>query len=159
VIFSQEPLPLGTAGAVKYAEHYINNGPFLVVNGDSFARVDINAMLGFHASRNARATIALSRIDDSSDFGTVKLDNNNRIISFSEKDPAGGPAFVNAGIYLFETSVLSLIPKGVKFSLEHEVFNTITDCYGFKTDARLVDIGTKERYNEAQKIFSSKDCI
>jgi NDP-sugar pyrophosphorylase family protein len=39
------------------------------------------------------------------------------------------------------------------FSLEHDIFPQLVsgkNCYGFVVDAEVVDIGTPERYVEAQ---------
>ena len=48
--YSIEDKPLGTAGAVKLAEKYVEE-TFFGLNGDTFTDLDITAMLAFHRER------------------------------------------------------------------------------------------------------------
>ena len=51
--YSIEKKPLGTAGAIKNAEKYVNN-TFLVLNGDSYLKIDYNKLINFHKSKKAK---------------------------------------------------------------------------------------------------------
>ena len=55
-----EDSPLGTAGAVKNSESYLDS-TFIVLNGDVFTDLDIADMLSFHRQRKAAATISHCR--------------------------------------------------------------------------------------------------
>src|SRR6202142_1516315 len=47
--YSKEEIPLGTAGAVKLAQRYLQGIPeFLVLNGDSFLEIDFQSLRTFH---------------------------------------------------------------------------------------------------------------
>jgi mannose-1-phosphate guanylyltransferase len=63
ITYSEEDSPLGTAGAIKKAQRYIDD-TFLVLNGDSYFDVDINKLLDFHKSKSSKFTIALTNIKD-----------------------------------------------------------------------------------------------
>jgi len=79
-----EDSPLGTAGAVKNTEGYLNS-TFIVLNGDIFTDLDISAMVGFHRRNRAKATISLKWVDNTSAFGVVETDGDGRVSRFIEK--------------------------------------------------------------------------
>ena len=66
--YSVEDTPLGTAGAVKNSERYLDN-TLVVLNGDVFTDQDISAMVKFHYEKKAIATIALTPVDDPTSYG------------------------------------------------------------------------------------------
>ncbi|MCL0076410.1 nucleotidyltransferase family protein [Dehalococcoidia bacterium] len=70
--YVEEDTPLGTAGAVKNAERHLDN-TFLVLNGDVFTDLDIAAMIESHLERKAKATIALTPVDDPTSYLTFRL--------------------------------------------------------------------------------------
>ena len=116
ITYSEEDTALGTAGAIKKAERYLD-GPFFVLNGDSYLDVDFMKLLEFHRSVGfVSASMVLIKSDDSSHYGSVLLEGN-RIVNFLEKGGGQGSK-VNGGVYLFERSVLDLIPPNKKVSLE-----------------------------------------
>src|SRR3970282_1272090 len=54
-----EPMPLGTAGAVRYAGDSLTES-VVVFNGDVLTQVDLAAVLRLHRERRAKRTIVLS---------------------------------------------------------------------------------------------------
>lgn len=156
--FSREQNPLGTGGALKNARYFINSDPFFVLNGDSFCAIDLNAFLDFHKSKLARGTIAVSRAAQTGDYGSITLDESDGITGFREKQTADVLRYVNAGIYCLNEDVFSLMPDEQTFSLEYDFFPALTGkgFYGFCVDAPFYDIGTPQRYAEAQKKLKDK---
>ena len=153
VLFSHEEKPLGTGGALKHAEALIKSSVVLVLNGDSICNMDMEEFLEFHSGKNALASIALVAPEKEADYGAVTIDAEARITSFSEKAP--GASHINAGVYIFSKEMLGMMPPGKKYSLEEEFFPTILDreVYGYVTGAKLIDIGTAERYARAPEFL------
>ncbi|MDD5489587.1 MAG: nucleotidyltransferase family protein [Candidatus Moranbacteria bacterium] len=149
--FSEEDTPLGTGGAVKKAKPLIKSDHFLVLNGDSLASVDFNEFYQSHLDKKAMLSLALANVaDDSSSYGRVMLASDNRIASFNEKQN-----LVSAGVYLMRKDVFDFMPAENSFSLEHDFFPKITEAsYGFVSDKGFIDIGTPERYRQANRLFS-----
>jgi NDP-sugar pyrophosphorylase family protein len=156
LFYSEENSPLGTAGAIKNAEKYSDNLN-LILNGDSILDINYGNALEFHKKKKSDLTIIASYVENISDYGGMELDNNDKIISFIEKGkPSSG--WVNAGLYVCERSLWGLIPEGKNISLEKEIFPKIISeksCYGYKTEKFFIDIGTPERYKEAERILGS----
>lgn len=154
-LFSEETSPLGTGGAVRHALPLIASNPFLLLNGDSFCRIDLAALLAFHETRGARASIVVTAARGRNDGGNIELAADGRISAFREKAAAatGRPALINAGIYVLSRD----LPAGWKqpdpLSLERDVFPQLAStgsCFGFLVDSEVIDIGTPERYADAQ---------
>ena len=151
---AHETEPLGTAGALKNAEHLVGQDTFFAFNGDVLTDVDLSALLEFHRASGADGTILLTPVEDPSVYGVVPTDENGRVTGFVEK-PAPEDAVtneINAGVYVLEPSVLGSIPSGRAISIEREVFPAMAergDLYARATDAYWMDIGTPEKYLQA----------
>jgi D-glycero-alpha-D-manno-heptose 1-phosphate guanylyltransferase len=154
LLFSREAIPLGTGGAIKNAEPLIASNPFLVLNGDSLCRADIKDFFYFHVGKKALLSLVVTGVNESGDFGSIAMDGKDRITGFLEKG-SSGRSLINAGIYLLDSKVLSLIPTQSQFSLEHDLFPALVgkDFFGFLTKEALIDIGTPERYEQAQRLL------
>jgi histidinol-phosphate phosphatase family protein len=157
--YSQEPEPLGTGGALRFALAQFASDPVLVLNGDSFYTTDLKAFRDWHWHHRATASIALTRVRRSDRFGHVKLDADAQIVSFSEKHHDAGPGWINAGIYLLGREVLENIPEGKNISLEHDVFPCWTGrgLYGYYSPGRFLDIGTPEDFAKAEGFLGSAE--
>jgi NDP-sugar pyrophosphorylase family protein len=150
LLFSPEESPLGTAGAIGKAASLIRNNPFLVVNGDSLCEANPEQLLAFHAAKGGCATLTLTTANQRTDVGFVTMDQHSRLSAFAEKQPGGTGRFHNAGIYVFERSILERLPAYRPCSLETDLLPHLLEqgVYGFACDAPLYDIGTPERLEQ-----------
>ena len=155
--YSKESRPLGTAGAVKFAERHLQQvSDFLVMNGDSFLELDFRQFIRFHREHRGMASMAVRRVPDAARYGTVEVDAQNRVIGFREKIGAEVPGVVNGGVYVFNRAVLRHIPEGPA-SLEKEVFPRLLEhgMYAFEQHGMFIDIGTPKDYARAQALCAS----
>lgn len=152
---------MGTGGAVKLAEPLIDTDDFFVVNGDTYLEADLQAMLRFHRSSEAIATIALARREDTGRYGGVVRDRSNRIISFEEKARGGKAGDINGGLYIFRSAVFDRIPANAVCSLEREILPALIGkgLFGFPVDGYFIDIGIPEDYEKAKKELPSRRAI
>jgi len=149
--YTLEDSPLGTAGAVKNAGEYLDS-TFVVLNGDIYTDLDISAMFDFHRQRKARATIALTRVDNPCAFGVVETDSQGKIGRFLEK-PAPDEVttnWINAGVYILEPEVLQHVPDNAHYMFERGLFPRLlelgeTMC-GYQFQGQWLDMGTPEKY-------------
>jgi D-glycero-alpha-D-manno-heptose 1-phosphate guanylyltransferase len=152
--YSREEQPLGTAGALKLAQHHLEEVPdFLVMNGDSFLEMDFGQLLRFHRERRGLASMAVVSVQDAGRYGTVQVDASSRVIGFTEKTGAAAPGLINAGVYVFNRAIFEHIPEGPT-SLEREVFPSVLDrgIYALEQRGMFIDIGTPEDYARAQAL-------
>jgi len=149
ITYLKEEHPLGTAGSLGMMETPTET--VLVMNGDILTRVDFGAMLSYHQDQNADFTVAVQGYDIEVPYGVIEC-TDTMVESFSEK-----PAMrflVNAGIYLLEPSVFSMIPKNIYFdmtTLIKSLLDTKRRVAAFPIREYWLDIGEYSSYVEAQK--------
>ena len=156
VEYATEKELLGTGGALKNAQKYLEDSTFLVLNGDSYLDINLLDFIQYHKEKEAQGTIALTKVDVSEQYGLVEIDKENRIRGFFEK--AKGDKFgmiINAGIYLFEPDLLNYIPEQKKISLEKEFFPHLLReniaLFGYLSSGYFIDIGSSQKYDQAQR--------
>jgi D-glycero-alpha-D-manno-heptose 1-phosphate guanylyltransferase len=152
--YSKELQALGTAGAVKLAQHYLQDASdFVVMNGDSFLEIDFWRLIGFHREQGGLVSIAVVPVQNAHRYGTVQVDTASRVIGFAEKTGSDAPGLVNAGVYVFNRAIFEHIPEGPA-SLEKDVFPQILGrgVYALEQHGMFIDIGTPEDYTRAQAI-------
>jgi len=123
-----------------------------VLNGDIFTDLDITAMISLHLERKAKATIALTTVDDPTSYGLIETNAEGRVTRFLEK-PSWNQVttnMINAGTYVLESEVLTHIPPQANFSFERDLFPLLLDqgepIYAYSSPAYWIDIGTPEKY-------------
>jgi mannose-1-phosphate guanylyltransferase len=155
--YAVEPTPLDTAGAIRFAAHHAGiDETFVVVNGDVLTDADISALIDFHRASGAEGTISLTPVDDPSAFGVVPTDADGRVEAFIEKPPRDeAPThYINAGTYVFETSVLDRIPGERRVSIERETFPALVEAgtlFALGSEAYWLDTGTPDAYLRAHR--------
>jgi len=172
IVINDEPKPLGTGGAVKFAEKHIT-GRFLVVNGDIICSLNLDDMINFHQKNNAISTISLWPVKNVSEFGVADVKENVNIVGFVEKPKQeDAPSnFINAGAYCLEPEILDYIKTGRLVSMEKEIFPTIIRdtgrFFGFIFEGYWMDIGRINSYIEVHRFlmkeknmdnFQGKNC-
>jgi mannose-1-phosphate guanylyltransferase len=158
----KEDEPLGTAGAVKNCEAHLTSDRFFVLNADIVSTMDLGAMARAHKANGGAGTISLKEVapDQVVNYGVIREDEQVaqegavRIAEFVEKpkDPSLAPSrLINAGAYLLDRSVLSLIPKGQMVSMEKEVFPQLIPrgLYGLPFAGEWHDVGDPARLRAA----------
>ena len=153
--YSNETVPLGTAGALKLAQRYVQDeSEFLVINGDTFLEIDFNEFIFFHRKHSSLATMAVVPVENSSRYGTVQVGADGRILGFLEKTGQNAPGIINAGVYVFSYAAMALIPQGPA-SLEREVFPLLMGqgFYAIEQRGMFIDIGTPDDYARAKKMY------
>jgi mannose-1-phosphate guanylyltransferase len=125
----------------------------VVLNGDSMVpNLDFAAFRATHRRSGAAGALVVVPPDERSDTGTLALAEDGRVTTFAEKQTAPGAGYVSAGIYLLTQALLAMIPAGRTVSLEREMMPLWIEhgLHGYVHAGRLVDIGTPERWREAE---------
>ena len=152
--YAKEEKRLGTGGAIQNAMKQIGTSPFFVLNGDILlADFSLREMLDrFHPGM---AGVLLSvHVPDIRPYGEIVSDSDGKILAFREKQPTCSAGYINGGVYLFNATIADAFPKGQEtFSMEREVFPSVSNLYTLQTDASWIDIGVPERLEDARKHF------
>ena len=157
-----EPEPLGTGGAIKFAEPYLD-GTTIVFNGDVLTETDLAALVERHRARDARATIVLAPVENPARYGLVETDGEGNVTRFVEKpDPTQITCnTINAGIYVLEPDTFDRIPAATKYSIERRYFPSLVErgetFAAFVERGYWLDIGTPAAYRQAHRdIFDGR---
>jgi D-glycero-D-manno-heptose 1,7-bisphosphate phosphatase len=119
LVFSYEPSPAGTAGALHHALRYLDER-FLLCNGDSLFDTNLAALLADAASDgpDTLVRLMLCALPDASRYGVVTL-ADGRVSAFSARPAPGAAGVINAGIYAMRRAILDQCPPAG--SLERDV--------------------------------------
>ena len=154
--YVEEDQPLGTGGAMMNAlTTYAHAKPLFVLNGDTFVKLDYQAMYAQHVNAGARLTMALRHVDDCSRYGKVMTDEQH-IIEFREKGEQG-PGLINAGVYLLQPDLFSKYTLPRQFSFEQDfMFPYLAEikAQAFMANDYFIDIGIPDDYARAIRDFS-----
>lgn len=152
--YSIEEVPLGTAGSVKNAHRYLDD-TFMVISGDAVTDFDLKAIVDYHRSHQAMATLTLYRVPNPLEYGVVIIDSGGRIQEFQEK-PSWGQVMsdtVNTGIYVLEPQVLDLFEAGKPFDFSKDLFPILLKngepLYGYVASGYWCDVGNIQEYIRA----------
>jgi mannose-1-phosphate guanylyltransferase len=151
ILYAVEKEPLGTGGAIRNAAQMLNldtlgDEPIVIFNGDVLSRHSIADQITFHQAKGADATLHLIEVEDARAFGCVPTDADGRVTAFLEKMDNPVTNSINAGCYVFHSSVIERIPLGEVVSIERETFPALVESgrpvFGYKEQAYWLDVGT-----------------
>ena len=156
IVTAVEAEPLGTAGALRFVIPEINTDPVLVMNGDSFTGADLCDFADAHRQSGAELSILCAEVQDTAAFGRLDISPEGRVLAFAEKSPdPSGPGVINAGVYLFNRTMLDRIKDMQGPSLERDVFQALAPetIHAVTSDATFIDIGTPEDLTRAKDVL------
>lgn len=152
--YTIEESPLGTAGSVKQAQALLDD-TFIVISGDALTDFDLSAIIDFHKTRKAMATLTLYRVPNPLEYGVVIIDEQGRIRQFQEK-PSWGEVIsdtVNTGIYVLEPEALDYFEPELKFDFSNDLFPILLEkedpLYGYVANGYWCDVGNLSEYMRA----------
>ena len=148
-----EPQILGTGGAIKNVADFWDNQPFMVVNADIVADIDLKEVYSDHCRHHPPATLVLC---DDPVFNSVAVKHNKWITGFFNRADGDLTSSDNlltfTGIQVLEPQVLNYIPQNTFYSSIDAFKKILAD--GKKLGAfitskdRWQDIGTPESYRQ-----------
>ena len=155
IAYLNEDEPLGTAGVLS-SLIFQNDDPFIVINCDIYTDMDFSALLNSHYASGCEATICLREFSYQIPFGVVKASKDKKILAIEEKPELA--YLINAGVYVFNPSVINLIPKNGFFlmtSLIEELINVKKSVNSYSIDGFWLDIGHQDDLERVSSFFNT----
>lgn len=149
--YLHEEKELGTAGPLSILP-IVNNKPILIVNGDLVTKVNFSALFDFHNNSKSDFTVGTSTYSMEIPFGVLDLNPEGTIKSVSEKPVVTFP--INAGIYVINPEIVSLVEKDKHYTMTQLVESAIAKGFAvgaFPIHERWLDVGLPEQYKSAQR--------
>lgn len=146
--YAVEKKLLGTAGAIRNAASCGRGDEFLILNADTFYRMDYGKLKALADKEQSDMALVLRRVPDIRRYGEARL-CGNRLVSFNEKTQEERPGTINGGVYLMRRALIDEIPAG-KISLENEMIprwlKEGRKISGTVSDGYFIDIGVPDDY-------------
>lgn len=151
-IISVEDSPLGTGGAIRKACTLAREKTVLILNGDTFFRIDLSALSDFHAAHDAYCSLCLKPMRNFDRFGVVELAGDRRVRLFREKQYYA-EGLINGGVYALDRERFLQEELPAVFSFEKDYLEKMLAArriYGLIQDNYFIDIGIPEDYRLVQ---------
>lgn len=150
VSYSEESTPLGSAGALNKASVFLQNKPFIVVNGDILTSLNVSELVSFHQEDKHIATMALSTEPNTKGYGVALL-RGEKIVKFLKQDKKQVTQLINAGVYVMNSAFLQHLPKSGALEDVFEKLAKEGKLAGFPFDGSWYEVSTPENYERALK--------
>jgi NDP-sugar pyrophosphorylase family protein len=153
VRYSLEPAILGSAGGPRHALPLFDDDPFLIVNGDTMAEVDLSALFAAHVDSGAEVTLAVVPNPAPLRYGGVVVDDQDRVMEFTR--PGAAPqSWHFVGLQVANRSVFAGLQDEVAIDSVNQVYRRrLATAPGavrvFRCAGRFLDVGRPDDYLEA----------
>ena len=144
-----------TGCRIKKVKEYIENETFMLTYGDGVSDVDISKLIMHH--KNHGKAITMTSVQPEGRYGSLIVDNNQRVLSFQEK-PQGDGAWINAGFFVCEPEVLDYIPEGDKIVFEREPLESLAKAgqlYTYKHEGFWKPMDTLRDKTELERLWKT----
>lgn len=156
ITYIDEEKPLGTAGGLKYLPSEVS-GIIFVTNSDIIIEGDYRKILKFHKDNKNEITIVASVKNYNIPYGVCEIENGGILRKIKEKPNLS--FLVNTGMYVVNSSVLSIIPEGEYYHITQLIEDI--KCRGKRigvypvSENAWMDVGEWEKYKETLGKFKS----
>lgn len=155
-----EPELLGSAGTIRANASWIDPiEPFLVAYADNLTGSDLSRLVATHRAERPVLTMGLFRAAEPQRCGIAEVAGGGErgaIVGFVEKPQVPASNLANAGIYVTDARILDWIPETMPADLGHDVLPRLAGrMFGELLSAPLIDVGTWESYERAQREVGS----
>lgn len=153
--------PAGLAHAVKIAQPFLGDSPFIMYLGDNLIQNELGVFVDSFKEQNVDALILLRSVVNPSAFGVAKVDERGQVLQLVEKPLVPPSNLALVGIYFFSSvihSAISCIQPSARGELEiTDAIQCLIDQRS-KVEARQIegwwlDTGKKDDLLEANRII------
>ena len=153
VTMTNEPELLGSAGTLHVNREFVaGEREFAVLYADVLTNCRFDNMLAFHRLSQAPVTLGTYRVPNPTQCGIIATGETGRVLEFTEKPkfPKSDTAF--SGVLIGGPALLDLVPSITPADIGFDVLpKLVGKMFAFPIDDYVLDIGTLEKYEQAQR--------
>ncbi len=153
VTLSEEPSLLGSAGTIHANRDFVaGEREFAVLYADVLTDCRFDKLLEFHRLRKAPVTVGYYHAPNPAQCGILSTASDGRVLDFTEKpsQPKADTAF--SGLLIGGPDFLAEVPERIPADLGFDVLpRLVGKMFAFPIEGFILDIGTAEKYEYAQK--------
>ncbi len=149
--YSLEDRLLGTAGALKKAEAWLND-VFFTMYGDSYLFLDFSLVMSYFKSQNKLALMTVYKNYDQYDRSNTVVEGN-LVKKFSKRKKTKDMVYIEYGANIFRKEALELIPEKPPYSLD-DLFPRLIEMdelLAFEVKERFYEIGSPQGLKEFEE--------
>lgn len=135
VTYIQQEAPLGLAHAVKIAQDFLEDSPFVMYLGDNLIMNGIASIVSEYQKNEANAQILLAHVDNPQQFGVAELDGEH-VVRLVEKPKEPKTDLALVGVYIFDKHIFEAV-NAIKPSWRGELEITDAIQYLIESDYRV----------------------
>ncbi len=160
----------GTADAIYQNLSFLKKShePYVVIaNGDCVYKMDFNKVLEYHIDKKADITVVCSDLPEGSAierYGTITLNEDNRIEEFEEKPLQAKSNIVSCGVYVIRRrQLIEMIEKSAqedRYDFVRDIlirYKDIKRIYGYKTTEYWRNIAAVDDYFNTNMDFLKRE--
>ncbi len=152
----------GAIAGINYAMNITGKDEYLVVAGDNLFDFSIKELIEFY-KRKRKTVIALYDVKDiekAKRYGVAGIDNENKVISLTEKPDNPESTLISTAMYVFPRNVKEIIeeylsgknnPDNPGYFISYLSKNY--EVYGYPFSGLWMDIGNIDEYRHAFSMF------
>jgi len=155
-----EPVIQGTGGGIRSLRALVDDGPFLVLNGDILFSIDLPPLVAAHVASGAAATMVLLPMPAGERYAAVELDPSRLVRRIAGHGP-GGPRLSPwhfTGVHLLTPAVFDFMNASGPEDINREVYPRMLEG-GLSIRGEVLapsstywsDLGTPSRYAAAHR--------
>ncbi|QCH26958.1 nucleotidyltransferase family protein [Clostridium tyrobutyricum] len=148
--YIEEDKRMGTAGAIRLAEEYLNTS-FFVINGDILTNINFQSLMKYHINHEFDMTIGSRNYDMQVPYGV--LNTEELCITSLEEKPVYS-FMVSGGIYVLNPQIIKYIPQNKYYDITQLInllINKNRKIGNFPIQEYWMDIGKVEDYHKANE--------
>ncbi|MBR4277695.1 MAG: glucose-1-phosphate adenylyltransferase subunit GlgD [Lachnospiraceae bacterium] len=160
----------GTADAIYQNISFLKKShePYVVIaNGDCVYKMDFNKVLEYHIDKKADITVVCSELPEGSAierYGTITMNEDNRIEEIEEKPLQAKSTIVSCGVYVIRRrQLIEMIEKSAqedRYDFVRDIlirYKDIKRIYGYKTTEYWRNIAAVDDYFNTNMDFLKKE--
>ncbi|NEQ36815.1 MAG: glucose-1-phosphate thymidylyltransferase [Okeania sp. SIO3I5] len=128
--------PAGLAHAVKIAQPFLEDSPFIMYLGDNIIESQLGQFLDTFKQKQLDALILLRKVPNPTAFGVAKVDEKGKVLGLVEKPKVPPSDLALVGVYFFSNQIHNAI-SNIKPSARGEL--EITDAIQYLIDQQISD--------------------
>lgn len=145
----------GVAGGIRSCKKHLTQDVILIIMGDALTDCNLTKLYEEHLKSGCAVTAGIMEVNDTSQYGVIVTDKNNKIISFQEKpkQQLAKSNLANTGIYFFNQSVLAQMPPETevpRYDVAKDLFPKLMSenipMQAIKIEGYWADIGTLKQF-------------